>query len=158
MSKQFITTLTISIIVVALIAAAVALLATNFIPFWASFTSMFILVWFGMFLYRDWDIRRIQYADLIVKAKQEYIDERNIIQIDCPCGKTVISKEIFVNDLGGDNEYTCTACRSTYKVEITADPILITTPVNINMQSLQLFESLKSVTPVVEGTASAVTF
>jgi hypothetical protein len=153
--KQFITLLVASLLIVGLIAFGFSILLANLIGFWSSFIGLFILLWGAAFFYKDWDIRRTKHAELVYQAKRDYIDERNIAQIECPCGKTVISKELFVNDLGGDNEYSCTACHSTYKVEITADPVLITNPVNIDTKSIQLFDKLKAATP--DGSAGAVT-
>lgn len=154
--KQFTTLLFVSVVIIGLIAFALSILLASFIGFWSSFVSLYILLWGGVFFYKDWDIRRTRHAELVYQAKKDYIDERNLAQIECPCGKTVISKELFVNDLGGDNEYSCTACHSTYKVEITADPVLITNPVNIDTRSIELFDKLKAATPVeglVKGTA-----
>jgi hypothetical protein len=117
-------------------------MVSPYIMFWQAFFSMNVLLWFGFFFYRDWTIRKLERDKIIEQGRIDYIDDRNIIQLDCPCGKAAITKEFFVNDLDDSNNYTCGSCHSTYKVEVTVDPILITTPVHVDA-SIQVFDALK---------------
>lgn len=140
MTREFIIQLLISIIITVIISTGVGLLLLPIMEFSSSAAGTFILSWVVIFFYRDRNIAKLERAAIMYAAKLDYVDDKNMLQIECPCGKSVIEGYFFVNDVDNCNDYTCVNCRNTYKVAVTAYPILQTNPTDND--NTVLFDSL----------------
>lgn len=152
---KFITLFVISLLLIAIIASGLAFFTAPLLGYWQGFAGWNVLCWAGAFGYRHHQISIENRLQLEYQNRQDFIDDRNIANINCPCGRSTITKALYVNDIADENVFSCTVCNGTYKVEITAEPILTTTPLHVD-SSVQLFDKLKATAEIV-GPGMAIT-